>query len=311
MEEGRGPFGCIMFQGEVGSDHRKRIFELVGKPERFARPILATPKAQTANVKAKSRIPDLRPLNVKEMAEVARMRGWPAFAGLELLTRAGLLWFGGVFDYADKTPVPAWIILDETRKNAEGRRLDRAEWTFKDGHRSKANALVSGGRGWPVGASQIGSRPFVFLTEGGPDLLAAALVAWWEAIDPEQVALVCMTGAGNAIDPQALPLFAGKHIRIAFHSDESGKGRDAANGWTDQLYSAGASLVDGFGFAGIRLPSGVQCKDLADYATLLDDEKPDPERVFMGFPMLPGIAHKKKGEDHPQGIYSPGLNATV
>ncbi len=69
--------------------------------------------------------------------------------------------------------------------------------------------------------------------------------------------------------------------------------------------------MDGFDFAGIRLPSGVPCKDLADYATLLDDEQPDPERVFMGFPMLPVTAHKKTGEARPEGIYSPGSIAAL
>jgi hypothetical protein len=122
----------------------------------------------------------------------------------------------------------------------------------------------------------------VLLTEGGPDLLAAALVRWWECIDPNQVALVCTTGAGNEIDSGALPLFAGKHIRIAFHAEESGKGREAGLKWKDQLYRAGASLVDGFDFTGITLPGGKPCKDLAEYATLLDNDKLDPARIFEG-----------------------------
>jgi hypothetical protein len=118
------------------------------------------------------------------------------------------------------------------------------------------------------------------MVEGGPDLLAGALIRWWEGIDYEQVALVCMTGAGNAIDAEALPLFAGKHIRIAFHAEESGKGREAAHKWKDQLYGAGAVLVDGFDFDGIALPNGNPCKDLAEYASLLDDERPDAARIY-------------------------------
>lgn len=284
MDEGRGPFRCIADQEGKGGAHSRRIFELVGKPGYGAQPILATPRAQTSSVKAKSRIPELRPLNVAEMAETAHLRGWPTFAGLEILTREGLLWGGNVYDHASKAPEPAWIIVDETRRNAEARRIDREEWTFADGHRAKSNALVAGGRGWPIGASQIGSRPIVLLAEGGPDLLAAALVRWWEDMDPEHVALACMTGAGNAIDPEALPFFAGKHIRIAIHAEESGKGREAALKWKDQLYGAGASLVDGFDFNGITLPTGKPCKDLADYASLLDGEKADPAKVFEGFP---------------------------
>lgn len=287
MDEGRGPFRCIADQEGKGGAHSRRIFELVGKPNNGARPILAPPRAQPPSIRAKSRIPELRPLNVAEMAEIARLRGWPTFAGLEVLTRAGILWFGRVFDHAGKAPVPAWIILDETCKNAEARRIDREEWTFADGHRAKANALVTGGRGWPIGASQIGSRPIVLFAEGGPDLLAAALVRWWGGIDPEQVALACMTGAGNAIDHEALPLFAGKHIRIAFHSEESGRGREAADKWKDQLYGAGAALVDGFDFRDIVLACGRPCKDLADYATLLDGEGTSRNQVFEGFPHSP------------------------
>jgi len=289
LGEGRGPFRCIVDPEGKGGAHSRRIFELVGEPKTGARPILAPPGSVTPQVKPlpKPRIPpDLRPLNVEEMAKIARSRVWPAFAGLEMLTRAGLLWFGSVFDYADKAPVPAWIILDETRKNAEARRIDRAEWTFANGNRAKANALVAGGRGWPIGAAQIGPRPFILLVEGGPDFLAGALVRWWELIDPEQVALVCMTGAGNAIDAEALPLFAGKHTRIAFHAEESEKGREAAHRWKDQLYGAGAALIDGFDFNGKALADGKPCKDLAEYASLLDDERPDPDRVFAGLPQM-------------------------
>jgi hypothetical protein len=89
-----------------------------------------------------------------------------------------------------------------------------------------------------------------------------------------------MTGAGNAIDPDALLLFAGKRVRIAFHAEESGAGREAAHKWKNQLYKAGAAFVDGFDFSGITLSDGRPCKDLADFATLLDPEDPPSERVF-------------------------------
>lgn len=283
LDEGRGPFRCIADPVGKGGEHSRRIFELAGERKAGARAHPAPLRAQIPTVNAKPRIPELRPLNVAEMAEIARLRDWPSFAGMDVLTRAGLLWGGPVFDCSDNRPVPAWIILDESRKNAEARRIDRAEWTFKDGHRAKAKALVAGGRGWPIGASQIGSRRFVLLVEGGPDLLAGALVRWWEGIDTNQVALVCMTGAGNAIDPEALPLFAGKHIRIAYHSEESQKGREAAMAWKDQLYGAGAAWVEGFDFGGITLPGGKPCKDLAEYASLLDDETSDPQSIFKGF----------------------------
>ena len=288
MDEGRGPFRCIVDPEGKGGAHSRRIFELVGKRERGERPLPIPPRAEKRESKVRSRIPALRPLNVAETAEIARSRAWPAFAGIEILTRAGLLWHGSVYDFAERVPMPAWIILDESRKNAEARRINRQEWTFADGHRAKSNALVAGGRGWPIGAAEMGPRPSVLLVEGGPDLLAGALVRWWEGIDPGQVALVCMTGAGNPIDPDALPLFAGKHVRIVFHAEESGKGREAAEVWKNQLYGAGAQLVDGFDFNGIVLPAGKPCKDLAEYASLLDNERQDTARVFEGLPMRIG-----------------------
>jgi hypothetical protein len=98
------------------------------------------------------------------------------------------------------------------------------------------------------------------------------LVAWWEGLDMDRVAPVCMTGAGNAIHGDALPLFSGKRVRIAIH-DEA-EGHMAAHRWADQLYRAGAKEVDGFNFAEMKRRDGQHVEDLADSAILLDDEAP-------------------------------------
>src|ERR1017187_5813072 len=126
VEEGRGPFGCVMNQGPDGHEHRRRIFELVGESKARLPRTLTTPKARYIPAKGKPRLPDLRPLSIGEMAAIAESRAWCSFAGLELLTRRRLLWHGMVWD--DGREWPAWIITDSTRFNAQARRLDGEVW---------------------------------------------------------------------------------------------------------------------------------------------------------------------------------------
>jgi hypothetical protein len=125
-DDGRGPFGCIVNPGPHGEVHRKRIWELAGSPTNtgLSHP-LSAPRVSPMP-KSVPRIPPLRRLAVGEMDAVATLRGWPLFAGLELLTRRGLLWQGDVFD--DGQHWPAWIVADSTRRNAQARRLDGQPW---------------------------------------------------------------------------------------------------------------------------------------------------------------------------------------
>jgi hypothetical protein len=278
-DEGRGPFGCVLFPGPAGEAHRRRIWELVGNcgsGPRAAFP--APPTLQSVPAKGKPRIPALCPLNVTEMAAVANLRGWPSFAGLELLGQRALLWHGMVWDGGAEWP--AWIITDSTRRNAQARRLDGELW--RGIGNKKAKTLPGSDPSWPIGATEIGNRPFVALCEGGPDFLAALLVAWFEGTPAliEAIAPICITGAGNSIHSDALPFFAGKRIRIAVHADNAG--REAGESWAQQLYGAGAAHVDGFDFTGIIKRDGQPVKDLGDYATLLDPENPPTDRVLAG-----------------------------
>ena len=77
---------------------------------------------------------------------------------------------------------------------------------------------------------------------------------------------VAMLGATLKIHPQALPLFAGKRVRIFGHDDESG--RSAVERWAAQLASVGAD-VDAFSFEGLTQIDGKPVKDLND-AILMD-----------------------------------------
>jgi len=209
------------------------------------------------------------------MAQIADLRGWQYFAGLQLLADRGLMFYADVFD--DGMTWPAWLITDSTRRNAQARRLDGKAWQGIGG--AKAKTLPARDPSWPIGAAEIGDHSLVILCEGQPDFAAALLVAWWEETD---IAPVCMTGAGNSINPDALPLFACKHVRIAVHADD--QGREAGKRWAGQLWRAGVACVDGFDFSGLERREGKPVKDLADYATLLDLDDPPHARVFGGLP---------------------------
>ena len=167
--------------------------------------------------KSKPRIPPLPALTVTEMADIAHLRGWPLFAGLELLTRRGLLWHGMVRDAGRDWP--AWIVTDSTRRNAQARRMDGQPWKGID---AKAKSLPGVEASWPIGAVEIGDRPLVLLCEGQPDFCAALLVVWFEGVSVEHVAPVCMAGAGHLIHADALPCFTSKHVPIAVHADDGG-----------------------------------------------------------------------------------------
>jgi hypothetical protein len=58
-----------------------------------------------------------------------------------------------------------------------------------------------------------------------------------------------MLSAAYTIPADALPLFAGKRVRICAHDDETGY--RAASRWAAQLATHGAD-ADAFSFAGVR-----------------------------------------------------------
>ena len=267
FDQGRGRFACIAFAAQSGVDHRRRIFELAGISEGGAKsgPLLAKIVLPRTPPRRDLSLPPLSQPTIGELDAIAQIRGWHSFAGLELLSRRGLL---GMADVADGGAYHrAWVISDGARRHAQARRLDGRPWSGIGG--AKAKSLPGSVAAWPIGASEIGVRTRVVLCEGQPDFAAALLVAWWEGADVGDIAPVCMAGTGPAIHPEALALFTGKNVLIPQHNDQSEAGAIAAAKWAAQLYEAGAARVDGFDFAGITLGNGTSCKDLADYATVL------------------------------------------
>ncbi len=213
------------------------------------------------------RIPAFTVPTVGDLAEIQRVRGWPVFAGLEIATQRGLLHRCTMTD--DGVSRPAWAITDSARRSIQVRRMDGQPWAW-----NKAKAWTLGGSiaGWPIGAADIGDRRLVLFCEGSPDFLAAHTLAWL-AKRAATVAVVCVPGATASIHPDALPLFAGKHVRIFEHADAAGS--DAGQRWAAQLMEAGAT-VDGFTF-------DAPIKDLADLLAATDGESLNcPADVFEG-----------------------------
>jgi hypothetical protein len=177
--------------------------------------------------------------------------------GVKLAHERGLLSFGQHHRRA------SWFILDGSRRVAQARRLDGQPWTAA----AKAWTLRGSQATWPVGIEETAPFPVVAFCEGGPDLLAAHHFIWAENRERD-CAAVAILGSAN-INAAALPLFAGKRVRIFRHVDNTG---DAAmNRWAVQLADAGAD-VDAFSFAGLRQADGSPVKDLNDCARVHADD---------------------------------------
>lgn len=259
-----GSFTCIKHTGPHGKDHRRRIAELAGdNATGTPRPSPApTPRPRCV---FKRPLPTLRAPTAADLAQIAKIRGWPAHDGVEELVKRGQLFTADVWD--DGQVWPAWVATDSTRANAQARRMDGMKWAGID---VKVKSLNRHG-GRCIGASVIGDRPRVWIVEGTPDLLAAPIVAKRAGLDLDDIAFVCITGAGNLLHAEDLPAFIGKIVVIAVHADKDGTG--AAAKWAAQLYQAGAAQVKGFDFAGTG-------KDLADYlAATTSTASPSPATV--------------------------------
>lgn len=224
-------------------------------------PRAARPQCRTAEAKPKPVFPDFTKGTPADIQHLASLRRIPR-EGLEWASERGLLWFATLKD------CPAWIITDAARVNAQARRLDGLQWEHIG---AKAWTLPGSCASWPIGITE--AQPFksIALCEGGGDFLAAHYLALWEqashhAKRDAQCSPVAMLGASNRIHADALPMFAGKRVRIFGHNDEAGRG--AVERWAAQMATVGAD-VDAFTFAGLRQADGNPVKDLND-ALLLD-----------------------------------------
>lgn len=244
----------------------KKFIELAGGS-------VATPQPRSMTAAKGSRserpqFPGFEKGGAADFARLARLRNL-GIKGLQLAGERGLL------SFAQLRGLDAWIVSDSERVNAQARRMDGLTWEHLDG--VKSWTLPGSWAGWPIGAKE--SQPFksIALVEGGPDMLAAFHFIYFEDREHD-VASVAMLGASQRIHEVALPLLAGKRIRIFPHLDSSG--RAAAERWARQLEPEGAQ-VDCFDFSGLRKTNDETVGDLNDLSSICPDDF-ETERGIWG-----------------------------
>ena len=134
-----------------------------------------------------------------------------------------------------------WLITDREGHIAEARRMDGQKFEgFGELGERKSHAIKGSKKSWPIGLTPKYEPPAdmqVVAGEGGPDYLALCAVAL--ETKPEFLPVV-MLGSSAAIDPQALPGFAGRAVTILAHPDPAGQ--KAAVRWARQLEPIAATL---------------------------------------------------------------------
>jgi hypothetical protein len=236
----------------------KKFLEMAGGGVAMppARPM---PAAAVSRQRERPSFPDFERGTPADFKRLARLRNLSP-EGIQIASESGLLWF------ADLRGFDSWLVTDGERVNAQARRMDGGTWEHLPGT-PKAWTLPGSWASWPIGTKE--AQPFkkIAIVEGGPDLLAAFHFAFCE--DREDVAPVAMLGAGQRIPEDALPLLAGKIIRLFPHTDNAGQ--EAAARWTRQLETVGAD-VDAFDFAGLHQTDGAPVGDFNELAYISPDD---------------------------------------
>ena len=226
-----------------------RFIEMAGGASCSPLPVKQSPPA-ASQPRQKPVFPDFERGTDEDLHALADLRK-VSFAACWLARSVGLLNFG---TWKDK---PSWIVTDRERLNAQARRMDGQPW---EAIGAKAQTLPGSWASWPLGIITGANYPAFLLVEGGPDLLAA--LHFIHAAGAETLVFpLAMLGASMAIHEHALPLLAGKRIRIFPHADPAGT--KAANRWAAQLVTVGAT-VDCADFTGLRKADGSPIKDLND-----------------------------------------------
>lgn len=212
---------------------------------------VAKTQKQSPEKRESLKLPTLDLGTIAELAQLQWQRELPYFAGLQILIDRGQLAFATLKDGSEKPR--CWIVTDDSKRNAQARRLDGKPWKSLPGN-PKSKTLKGSQARWPIGASRILKTNTVLFCEGAPDLLAAATFAAFELSEWEAVT---MPGASLNIHTEALPLFKGKQVYLFMHNDDPGLA--AARKWSRQLTEAGASVT--------ALCSDVEGRDLNDSLT--------------------------------------------
>lgn len=225
------------------------------------------PRTPKTEAKPLPRIPELKKPSYDDLRAIQIQRRLPFNAGLEVAVNRGLLWTANVYDQGQEWP--CWVMTDESRRNAQARRLDGQPFG-PEGAKFKAKTLPGCEKAWPIGAANLGDAANVILTEGLPDCAAAISLGWYARDgDIADLGFACVAGAAGGLSPDSMTFFAGKNVRIVFDQDEAGM--DAAARWGAQLREAGAHHADGFSLAGLAKQDGTPAKDLNDVTYLVSD----------------------------------------
>lgn len=226
----------------------KRFIELAGgtagQPLRSGPALLARPKPEARPLPT---LPSMRRGTPEELATLAALRNVHIEA-VKVADSAGVLRFGQFME------LPSWFVVDPSGHVAQARRLDGQPWPSG----TKAHTCAGSWASWPVGTG-LGEYQTILFCEGGPDALAAIHFGYIHGLGV--FGIVAMLGAGQKIHPEALPLFAGKRVRIYNHGDEPG--RKAARRWAAQLATVGCQ-VDAIDCGGFKMSNGAVSNDLND-----------------------------------------------
>ncbi len=222
----------------------------------------------------KPRIPELRFASPNELSALSERRGF----GIEALKLAEGRNFLRFCTFAGQA---AWCVTDRRHELYEFRRVDGAPWPAYKHLPERKSHCVGAGKRWPLGVREAEGFKKCALVEGAPDFVALFNFLLAEGKE-ETVAPLAVLGAANEkIEPEAMTLLRGRHVRLFPHLDEAGQ--RAARAWARQLAGAGCR-VDAFDLSGCVRSDGEPGKDLADVC-LIDADCFERERKFRA--MLP------------------------
>ncbi len=244
----------------------RKFIEMAGGRTCEARPL---PRRAPAAPQPRQRpnLPTMEPGTDEDLHRLATLRN-VSFEACHIARCVGVLRFAELKGHR------AWIVTDDEGLNAQARRLDGEPWAHIGG--VKAYTLPGCWAGWPIGAKTGREYPAFMLVEGGPDLLAALHFIHREGFETTCFP-VAMLGAKQRIHEDALPIFAGKRVRIFPHDDEPG--REGGESWARQFEAVGAE-VDCFAFSGLRKADGEPAKDLNDCTSIHPEDATELEGML-------------------------------
>ena len=233
---------------------------------RATRPIPTPPK------QAMVQFPDrLHSGSYSDCERVAKLRDVPTGTVIHM-TRSGLLAFG------DVCGLPSWLVLDASRKLAEGRRLDGSLYAAAHGlSERKTHTLRGSQKNWPLGLTS-DSGP-ILLVEGSGDFVAAHYFCSITKRSATPWRPVALLGASvKSIHPDAIPLIRGRRARIVPHADPAGA--RAGLQWAMLLKQVHCA-VDGFDLGNLAKPDGSPVTDLNDCTALSCEQKVELKQLFL------------------------------